>query len=49
MALVGGMMMFVGLLTAMLDIGMNGARYAGSAPWGLGIAGIGLIMVAIWS
>ena len=26
------------LTTAIIDMGMNGARWAGWAPWGLGIA-----------
>lgn len=26
------------MVTALLDMGMNGARYASWAPWGIGIA-----------
>lgn len=26
------------LVTALLDMGMNGAQYAGWAPWGVGIS-----------
>lgn len=32
------------LVTALLDMGMNGSRYAGWAPWGLGIGAICLLI-----
>ena len=41
---IGGVMAVFGLVTALLDMGMNGSRYAGWAPFGLGIAGVGLIL-----
>lgn len=34
-ATIVGMVCFV---IALIDMGMNGSRYAGWAPWGLGIA-----------
>jgi len=43
----GPIMAFIGIVTALLDMGMNGARYAGWAPYGLGMAIIGLILASI--
>jgi hypothetical protein len=44
---VGGIMVAVGFSTALLDMGMNGARYAAWAPWGLGMTVIGLILAGV--
>lgn len=41
MAAVFIMMTVFGLVTALLDMGMNGSRYASWAPYGFGIAFIG--------
>ena len=33
-------------ITATLDMGMNGSRYAGWAPWGLGIAAVCVVILS---
>ena len=38
---------YVGLITALLDMGMNGARYAGWAPFGLALAAVGGLVLLI--
>ena len=45
LGLVGSIMAIIGLTTALLDMGMNGARYAGWAPYGVGMALVGLSLV----
>jgi len=46
MGVVGTIMIMVGLPTALLDRGMNG-QYARWAPWGLGMAIVGLLMASV--
>jgi hypothetical protein len=36
-------MLMIGLVTALFDMGMNGSRYASWAPWGIGMAALGLL------
>ena len=38
----GAMAAVIGLVTAILDMASNGGQYARWAPWGLGIALVGL-------
>jgi hypothetical protein len=45
MTALGATMIVVGLPSALLDMGMNGSRYAGWAPWGLAMAALGLLFV----
>jgi hypothetical protein len=40
-------MLLIGLPTALIDMGMNGSRYAEWAPWGLGMTFIGLLLVGL--
>ncbi len=42
----GSAMLLVGLTTALIDYWMN-KPYASWTPWGLGMAGIGLILVEL--
>jgi hypothetical protein len=44
MQVVGSILIMIGLPTALLDLGMN-KPYARWAPWGFGIAVIGLILI----
>lgn len=39
---IGSIMIMIGLPTALIDMGMNGTRYAYWLPWGLGMTGVGL-------
>ncbi len=43
----GAIMVCIGLITALIDTGMNGSLYADWAPWGLLMAGVGCILVAV--
>lgn len=45
-AVIGQIALIVGLVTAIIDMMMNGGRYAGWAPFGLLMAGGGVI--AMW-
>lgn len=38
MSAIAAMVGLTCFVTAILDMGMNGARYAGWAPWGIGVA-----------
>jgi hypothetical protein len=43
----GSAMLVTGLPTALLDMGMNGARYAYWAPWGLGVSLVGVLLASL--
>jgi hypothetical protein len=45
LGVIGSFLIVIGLPTALIDMGINGARYAGWAPFGFGMAGAGLVLI----
>lgn len=44
MTVLGEVLMIIGGASALLDMGMNGARHGGWYPWGLGMGFAGLLV-----
>lgn len=47
LGVIGAILITIGFPTALIDMGMNGSRDAGWAPWGFGMTVVGLFLVGL--